>query len=262
LLQDNLLEDINGNSDYQVLDPLGPAPLNTPGGLVDFTIDHNTSRFAGLSCISMDGSTVAANLAQNFTFQNNIMERGMYGVHGSGTGEGSAALNTFCAPNYLFTHNAIVGYPAAAPSYPSNNWFPASLDNVGFVNYSADDYHLATTSAYKGMGTDGKDIGADIDALNAATTCAVSGGCTCGGLPPLPDGGPIDLADMGQDGGMAPDDLAQPATPFSQPAGGVGTGQSGCSCSFARRDTSSLPLPLILALGLLLACRPQRRKDS
>ena len=48
---------------------------------------------------------------------------------------------------------------------------------LGHVNLSGGDYHLAPWSPYKNMGTDGTDIGADIDAVNAATACAMSVAC-------------------------------------------------------------------------------------
>jgi hypothetical protein len=43
---------------------------------------------------------------------------------------------------------------------------------VQFVNYNGGnggDYHLQPSSPYKGKGTDGKDLGADVDALRSAT---------------------------------------------------------------------------------------------
>jgi hypothetical protein len=42
------------------------------------------------------------------------------------------------------------------------------IGGVGFANPAAGDYHLAPNSVGKYAGTDGKDVGADIDALNAA----------------------------------------------------------------------------------------------
>src|SRR5207237_1067392 len=47
--------------------------------------------------------------------------------------------------------------------------------DVGFANLAGGDYHLAAGSPYKHAGTDGKDIGANIDALGTATAFAVSG---------------------------------------------------------------------------------------
>ena len=49
----------------------------------------------------------------------------------------------------------------------------AILAAVQFVNYNngnGGDYHLASTSPYKNAGTDGKDLGADIDAILNSTT--------------------------------------------------------------------------------------------
>jgi hypothetical protein len=48
---------------------------------------------------------------------------------------------------------------------------------VGFVNLSGGDYHLAASSFYNNKATDGKDPGADIDAVIGATACVVSGTC-------------------------------------------------------------------------------------
>jgi hypothetical protein len=60
----------------------------------------------------------------------------------------------------------MVGGPSA--DYPQDNFFPPSFDQVIFVNRAAGDYRLATASPYKNAGTDHKDIGCDLDALDAA----------------------------------------------------------------------------------------------
>jgi hypothetical protein len=39
---------------------------------------------------------------------------------------------------------------------------------VGFVNFTGGDYRLTKASKYRGSGTDGKDLGADIKAIEAA----------------------------------------------------------------------------------------------
>jgi len=44
-----------------------------------------------------------------------------------------------------------------------------------FVNYAAGDYRLTSASAYISAGTDGKDLGANIDVVNAQTAIALSG---------------------------------------------------------------------------------------
>jgi hypothetical protein len=106
-----------------------------------------------------------------FKFRNNISRHNEYGVFGSGQGTGFRTLD-FYFPGYVFAGNVIakeVNAPSSVESlYPTGNYFPASLTAVGFVDLVGKDYRLATSSPYKGKGTDGKDPGADIDALAAA----------------------------------------------------------------------------------------------
>ena len=56
-----------------------------------------------------------------------------------------------------------------AAAYPQGNFFPATRDDVGF----AADFSLAATSPYAHAGSDGKDLGADIAAIAAATSGAL-----------------------------------------------------------------------------------------
>ena len=83
---------------------------------------------------------------------------------------GSASLDAAWGGNWTFVKNAIIG--ANFKSYPSDNYFPASIQAVKFVDHTGDEtgnYRLAPDSPFRGAGTDGKDIGADIDAIEAAT---------------------------------------------------------------------------------------------
>ncbi len=57
----------------------------------------------------------------------------------------------------------------AAGIYPLGNYFPITMSNVGFVDIFAGDYRLRTDSPYRLLGSDGKDLGADINAINTAT---------------------------------------------------------------------------------------------
>jgi len=87
------------------------------------------------------------------------------GIAGTGTGVGNSTLTTFF-PRAIVTRNVIVGGHARA--YPSDNFFPVSLDQVGFVNRLGGDYRLAPTSRYRRAGTDGRDPGVDPDVLAKA----------------------------------------------------------------------------------------------
>lgn len=128
------------------------------------------------------GDDIAVNPAMiNFVFTNNLVSAGSVPTKTTGGGGVEdcayypAPLTSLasCFQPYTFAHNAILATPANFPpnSYPAENYFPATAAAVGFVNYrngKGGDYHLQSTSPYKNAGTDGKDLGADMNALEAA----------------------------------------------------------------------------------------------
>src|SRR5207237_135202 len=105
------------------------------------------------------------------TLRNNVVARGKYGIFGSGFGEGNRAIDYYL-PHSVITHNVIIG--VSESPYPAGNFFPATATDVAFVDVGHGDYRLARSSRYKGVGTDGRDPGADFAALEAATA-GVSG---------------------------------------------------------------------------------------
>jgi len=157
LIKNNLFDDINGARWgrerarlFQILN-----------GITDLVIDHNTG-FQDDAVIVAEGTPHTG-----FIYRNNLTPKGDYGVHGADKGEGNSALTAYF-PGALFVKNVLAG---ASPSqYPAGNFFPRSLEDVGFVDRAAGDYRLAASSPYKNAGTDGKDIGADIDALRRSST--------------------------------------------------------------------------------------------
>jgi len=127
------------------------------------------------------GDDITVNPAMNnFVFTNNIVNAGTSPTQTTGGGTANCAYRPApltslpaCFKPYTFSNNAIIATPANFPpsTYPSGNYFPPTAAAVGFVNYNngnGGDYHLQSTSPYKNAGTDGKDLGADIDALQAA----------------------------------------------------------------------------------------------
>jgi hypothetical protein len=104
----------------------------------------------------------------NFSFSNNVATRGQYGIAGSDVGEGVNALKHYLAPGYRFERNVLIG-PSNNVTYPANNFFPATIAAAGFVNFAAGDYRLAARSRFKKAGSDGRDPGADIGAIENAT---------------------------------------------------------------------------------------------
>jgi hypothetical protein len=137
--------------------------LQVVNGPADVTFRHNTAlTVAGGTAGFSENRTPATGLE----VRDNILSRGNYGFIGSGTGEGIATLNAHYA-GYAFLRNAIIGGTAA--SYPAGNLFPAHLAAVGFVDAAKANYRLSASSALRKAATDGADLGADIDAVDAAT---------------------------------------------------------------------------------------------
>jgi hypothetical protein len=119
-----------------------------------------------------------------FTFINNLVLAGTRPVWSSGGGITNCAFYdipittiTGCFASYSFVNNAIIGSPSSYPAsmWPKGNFFPTDPVTVQFVNYNdgnGGDYHLSPSSPYKNAGTDHKDLGADINALDTATAGA------------------------------------------------------------------------------------------
>jgi hypothetical protein len=152
-VRNNLFYAVNGSS-------YGPGHLLViPDGVTDFSFEHNTSLDNG-DIISADGSATSG-----LVFQNNIIPHNDYGV-ASPAGTGNATLTKYF-PGAVFQKNVIVT-PQWGYLYPQNDFFPASLDQVGFVDLAGNSLRLSSSSPYKNAATDGKDLGVDFDALDAA----------------------------------------------------------------------------------------------
>ena len=164
-IQNNVFEDIDGRrwggSGIFLQVVSGPAPVGggSAAGPAYLVVDHNTAFQTG-STIVADGAP-----SQGFAFTNDIAAHNRYGVKGTGTATGTPTLEQFF-PGYRFERNVIVGGKAAL--YPLHNFFPATWDEVGFVDLAGGDYRLAPDSPYAGRGQGGTDPGADVDALEAA----------------------------------------------------------------------------------------------
>lgn len=168
--------------------------------LHDVTVDHVTEiansflangRFQQHSVLLLAGPPKGnpTNTVQikNIKFTNSVVAGGQTGTYTTG---GTPANNcatikgttkpidelTACwIDQSLFSANVIVGYQGVV--LPSTSWPPGNVTItdwplVGFVNYNngnGGDYHLAPTSVFKGKALDGRDPGADIDAVTRYT---------------------------------------------------------------------------------------------
>jgi len=172
-IHDIVVDDIDG---AKFDGPSELAQVSTSAGaptLQNVTINHVTA-FPSSHLFIVGAFTTPM---KNFVFTNSIVNAGTYPVWSTGGGLTNCAasnspLTTLnaCFTPYTFTSNAIISSTTSAV-WPSPNLLQASLSPVQFVNYNGGnggDYHLLSTSPYKGKASDGKDPGADIDAVAAA----------------------------------------------------------------------------------------------
>ena len=169
-----------------------PIPTAARGGL--FLISNNWNSYS-LQSVSIDhvtgfgdpirpalliGDRAGLPKISGLTFTNSILIAGQYPVWSTGGSDNCAIhdipLTTFntCFSSYTFSHNALIGTPASYPvsKWPSGNFFPANPQAVQFVAYdgaNGGDYRLLSSSKYLGAGTDGKNLGADIETINTIT---------------------------------------------------------------------------------------------
>ena len=156
-------------------------------GSDDVEIDHNTFvplDYSSLCMTGLRGRDPASGEAiglpcRRLKLTNNVMGFGIYGPVIDG------GQNTFAEafPGLTWEQNLFVGYgEGRAAMAPNNASFPpgslfeaektadggagdADWSAVGFVDYAGGIYRLTEASKYRGLGTDGEDIGVDMDAL-------------------------------------------------------------------------------------------------
>jgi hypothetical protein len=165
VIRNNLFYDIDktnwGGNGYFLLMTGGPR---------DVTVDHNTIIQEHASGImQLDGQPIL-----QFTFTNNVARQNANGIIGTNHAPGNDTISAFL-PASLITHNAIAD--GAAGRYPSGNVFPTSDQFRGqFMSYTDDDYRLVPGSNWRGAGTDGGDLGANLVAPGSVAASDASVG--------------------------------------------------------------------------------------
>jgi hypothetical protein len=145
-IQNNVWEDISGTygGDGRLFEILN--------GVNGITFDRNTAFQTGYAAVFDEGTSYSIN------FTNNIFNLGGE-VVGNSQFPGIPTLNTYTGGG-IFASNVLIG--TTVYQYPANNFFPPSIAQVGFVNYNAENFLLASNSPYRGMATDGGDIGSTL----------------------------------------------------------------------------------------------------
>ena len=146
--------------------------------LKDINISHVTG-FPDNNLLLLTNLTSHPQMS-GFVFADNLVLTARYPIWSGGAGPTNCAasdkpklsLDT-CFSTYGFVRNGLIAPPSAfGPStWPSGNMFPPSVSAVGFTNYNngnGGNYQLLSSSPYATAGTDGKPLGADVQAINAA----------------------------------------------------------------------------------------------
>ena len=170
-MTDNLIYKI-GNTDYPSINSTSARPLSFGGPCDDCVVDHNTvvSGVAGGQGIYFDTAP--------FTrprLSNTILHANLYGLFG----DGGLPISTYWGTGNVVNTVAVDnlgnrGAPVSFGSYAVNGKYITSSTPLftGSGNYRllpTSPYSASCTTGCDFFATDGKDLGADIDAVEAAT---------------------------------------------------------------------------------------------
>ncbi len=153
--------------------------------LTNIRWDHNTI----INPVYYTFASIDAPMSTYVDLTNNIAFYDAYGFYGNGGLPFTSYLQQSIVTDNMFIDNLDNLSLAGPSSYPPGNLFPQIDPNALFVNYnggSGGDYHLAANSPYLGAGTDGNDLGANIDTLDSATGNVIAGIMGAVGTFPTP----------------------------------------------------------------------------
>jgi hypothetical protein len=140
------------------------------GDVTDVSITHNTAYNETVPFGALVFAPVGAKV-NRFSFSDNITATASnWGIFGDNTGPGMATITDY-APTSTFTGNVFAG--SAGGNYPTGNFFTPAVSGVGFANVAGGDFTLLDGSPFKGKASDGRDPGADVSAVLAATNGVV-----------------------------------------------------------------------------------------
>jgi hypothetical protein len=153
-IANNLFDDVDGERWS------GDGAFLKIGQSADYvTLDHNTVIHTG------NITKAYGDPSLNFVFTNNLMAHNAYGVMGDGQAPGLKTIEAFF-PGGVFRGNLFAG--GETRLYPPGNFYPPTLAAALLADPSAGDYRLQPASPYRLRAADGKDIGCDFAALDAA----------------------------------------------------------------------------------------------
>ncbi len=156
-------------------------------GPSDVRVDHNTVIQSTEIAYAYGERNGVLETAANFVFTNNLVRHNTYGINGDSRAAGNSAITGYF-PASTITRNGIAcsgSSSCSAGNYPAGNVFMAAADwQAQFASFATGDYRLIPESVFRDAGTDGKSLGADLDAIAAAG----SGGISAPRAPGKPTG--------------------------------------------------------------------------
>jgi len=143
--------------------------------LSDVSVTHNTFAFNYAEGLLAMLETAPPGSARNIEITDNVVTKARYYVIAhSGIKVGAESMNTFAGARWKFARNVVVGVGREYVSYhPTGNWYPAGMDEVGFVDWRQGDYRLKGRSPYTGRGAHGSNPGADLGRVAQETANVV-----------------------------------------------------------------------------------------
>jgi len=139
--------------------------------LSDVTISHNTMAFNFDEGLLAMLETDPPGSARNIEITDNVVTKARYyAIIHSGIKVGTESMNTFAGARWKFARNVVVGVGRDYVSWhPPGNFYPATMDEVGFVDWRTGDYRLKGASPYTGRGAKGTNPGADLGRIARET---------------------------------------------------------------------------------------------
>lgn len=177
-IHDDIFDDMNAVT-YVGSGVLAQVSMGDGTPVLQNVLMNHITAFPPSELLNVGDDTTVNPLMSNVSFTNSIVNAGAYPIWSTG-GSSNCAIKdvpvttmTACFTNSSLSTNAIIAVPNNSPStsWPSGNFFPANAAAVQFVNYNngnGGDYHLQPSSPYKNAGTDGLDLGANVDAVLTA----------------------------------------------------------------------------------------------
>jgi hypothetical protein len=174
-IHDVVMDDVSGKTYLGGGHLFQESSGNHVSVLHDISITHVTAfnKDSG-SAMLVVGNNKSFPEMYGFTWANNIFS-GSGGIATTGGGaencayrmSSATAMLKSCFKDFDFSHNALVG---PIGKWPDGNFAPSTLAEVKFVaaKQAMARYQLQSSSPYAQAGTDGKDLGADVNAIAAA----------------------------------------------------------------------------------------------